>query len=132
MSDAKARNEYFRGPVPLTEEMASIVEPDCQSERLLEVKGLKKWFRSGSNALSRSTGHIRAVDGVDMTADRGETVALVGESGCGKSTLGRAIVRLLAPTSGSVWFDGDDLAAMNGAAPPLHQGAPLRYTHLRP
>ncbi|MDR0649140.1 MAG: ATP-binding cassette domain-containing protein [Synergistaceae bacterium] len=116
MSDAKARNEYFRGPAPLTEEVARIVEPDCRSERLLEVKGLKKWFRSGSNALSRSTGHIRAVDGVDMTADRGETVALVGESGCGKSTLGRAIVRLLAPTSGSVWFDGDDLAAMNGAA----------------
>jgi oligopeptide/dipeptide ABC transporter ATP-binding protein len=87
-----------------------------RGDTLLEVRGLRKWFPMSKGALSRVTGHIRAVDGVDMTVGRGETVALVGESGCGKSTLGRAIVRLFRPTSGVVIFDGTDLASLDGEA----------------
>jgi oligopeptide/dipeptide ABC transporter ATP-binding protein len=86
------------------------------SDALLDVRDLKKWFTVSKGALARSTGHIRAVDGVNMTVGRGETVALVGESGCGKSTLGRTIVRLLKPTSGAVLFEGTDLASLGGEA----------------
>ncbi|MDR1482983.1 MAG: dipeptide ABC transporter ATP-binding protein [Synergistaceae bacterium] len=81
---------------------------------LLVLDKLRKWFRVSGGPLSHSSGHVRAVDGVDMTVGSGETVALVGESGCGKSTLGRTIVRLLEPTSGSVWFDGEDMASLKG------------------
>ncbi|MDR3076324.1 MAG: ATP-binding cassette domain-containing protein, partial [Synergistaceae bacterium] len=83
--------------------MTAMVHDD--SAPLLEVTGLTKWFN-----------RVRAVDGVDMRVYRGETVALVGESGCGKSTLGRTIVRLLRPTSGSVMFDGADMASLGGGA----------------
>jgi oligopeptide/dipeptide ABC transporter ATP-binding protein len=93
--------------------MAQIVEPDGD-KLLLEARELRKWFRVSGGALSRKSGRVRAVDGVDITVSQGETVALVGESGCGKSTLGRAIVRLLTPTSGSVWFDGEDITRMEG------------------
>ncbi|MDR3254040.1 MAG: dipeptide ABC transporter ATP-binding protein [Synergistaceae bacterium] len=89
--------------------MAFIVEGN--SAPLLEVKDLKKWFRVSKGAFS-SGGAVRALDGVDLDVRVGETVALVGESGCGKSTLGRAIVRLLVPTSGSVRFEGENLASL--------------------
>jgi oligopeptide/dipeptide ABC transporter ATP-binding protein len=79
---------------------------------LLQVRGLKKWFRVQKGALSRTTGYVKAVDGVDMDVEAGETVALVGESGCGKSTLGRTVIHLLSPTEGSVVFDGVDLATL--------------------
>ena len=62
----------------------------------------------------RTVGHVRAVDGVDLTIHRGETYGLVGESGCGKSTLGKAILNLEPPTAGSVVFDGVDIASLKG------------------
>ncbi|MDR1885125.1 MAG: dipeptide/oligopeptide/nickel ABC transporter ATP-binding protein, partial [Synergistaceae bacterium] len=82
---------------------------------LLEVSDLKKWFDASGGAFSRGGPRLRAVDGVSMSVEHGSTVALVGESGCGKSTLGRTIVRLLNPTSGSVIFEGTDMAPLKGA-----------------
>jgi peptide/nickel transport system ATP-binding protein len=75
-------------------------------EKLLEVKNLKKYFPSGSQV-------VKAVDDVSFDVYKGETLGLVGESGCGKSTTGRAILRLIEPTSGSVKLDGVDIGALS-------------------
>ncbi|MFG6192118.1 ABC transporter ATP-binding protein [Nonomuraea sp. JJY05] len=74
------------------------------NEPLLEVAGLRKHFPVRGGFLRRRIGDVKAVDGVDLTVHRGETVALVGESGCGKSTTGRTIVRLEEPSAGEVVF----------------------------
>ncbi|MFG1941134.1 ATP-binding cassette domain-containing protein, partial [Micromonospora tulbaghiae] len=81
---------------------AVLAAPD--SEPLLSVRGLTKHFpvRQGL----RSTGAVRAVDGLDFDVRAGETLGLVGESGCGKTTTGRMLVRLLEPTAGSITFAG--------------------------
>ncbi|RAT98018.1 ABC transporter ATP-binding protein [Brevibacillus sp. Leaf182] len=79
---------------------------------LLEVKGLQQHFPIKGGFLKRTTGHVKAVDGIDLTVYPGETLGIVGESGCGKSTTGRTILRLLEPTAGEVWFDGKDLAKL--------------------
>ncbi|MBW4091600.1 MAG: ABC transporter ATP-binding protein [Proteobacteria bacterium] len=74
---------------------------------LLEVTNLRKHFPLHGGVLGRTTGYVYAVDGVSFDIARGETLSLVGESGCGKSTVGRAILRLVAPTSGEVLLDGE-------------------------
>ena len=80
---------------------------------LLEIRGLKKYFPVGGGLFSRRKGAVRAVDGVDLTVEAGETLGLVGESGCGKSTLGRAILRLIEPTAGEVVFEGKNLSKLS-------------------
>jgi len=74
------------------------------SEPLLEIRGLSKRFPIHSGLSRRVTGEVRAIDGVDLTIMRGETLGLVGESGCGKSTTGRAILRAIEPTEGEILF----------------------------
>jgi oligopeptide/dipeptide ABC transporter ATP-binding protein len=81
---------------------------------LLEIRDLKKYFPVSAGLLARATDHVKAIDGVSLDVEDGETVGLVGESGCGKTSLGRCLVRLIEPTSGSVAFDGRDLAALSG------------------
>ena len=71
---------------------------------LLEVKDLKKYFPIQKGFLRRVAGHVKAVDGVSFSINRGETLGLVGESGCGKTTLGRCLLRAVEPTEGHVYF----------------------------
>src|ERR1700691_1393986 len=79
---------------------------------LLEIRNLTKLFPLGESLLGgNAKGEVRAVDDVSFDIESGETLGLVGESGSGKSTLGRLILRLIEPTSGSIWFEGRDLLA---------------------
>ena len=87
-----------------------------QGQPLVEVRGLKTWFPVRSGVVGRVAGHVRAVDGVDLTVYEGETLGLVGESGCGKSTLGRSILRLVEPTAGEVRFKGKDVLRLGSRA----------------
>ena len=76
---------------------------------VLKVENLKKYFPIKAGVFSKTVGHVKAVDGVSFTIDKGETLGLVGESGCGKSTTGRAILRLFEKTDGNVYFEGKDI-----------------------
>ncbi len=82
---------------------------------LLQVRDLRRYYPIRKGVIARTVGHVRAVDGVSFDVYPGETVGIVGESGCGKSTTGRAVVRLEPPTSGSVLFDGTDIATLSTA-----------------
>ncbi|HEY1788009.1 MAG TPA: dipeptide ABC transporter ATP-binding protein [Verrucomicrobiae bacterium] len=83
---------------------------------LLEVKNLKVHFPVKQGLFSRVHETVKAVDDVSFTIAPGETLGLVGESGCGKTTLGRAIVRLVEPTSGEIALEGEDITRMGGSA----------------
>src|SRR5919106_943972 len=85
------------------------------SELLVEVRDLVKHFPIRQGLLQRQVGAVRAVDGVSFDVIRGETLGLVGESGCGKSTTARLLLRLMEPTSGSIKFDGQEIATAKGA-----------------
>jgi len=80
---------------------------------LVDVNDLKVHFPIRAGLFQRQIGSVKAVDGITFEVRRGETLGLVGESGCGKSTTGRAVIRLREPTSGSVFFDGVDLAKVD-------------------
>ncbi|WP_028034709.1 oligopeptide/dipeptide ABC transporter ATP-binding protein [Chelativorans sp. J32] len=83
---------------------------------LLQVEGLTVHFPIRKGVLQRQVGTVRAVDGIDFTLKRGETLSLVGESGCGKSTTGLALMGLVKATGGTVTFAGERIAGLRGAA----------------
>ena len=80
---------------------------------LLEIRNLKKYFPVGGGFFTRRGGEVKAVDGVSLTVEEGETLGLVGESGCGKSTFGRTLLRLVEPTEGEVLFQGVNLLKLS-------------------
>ncbi len=84
------------------------------TEPLLEVRDLAVHFPIRKGFFSRVVDHVRAVDGISFRVYRGQTLGLVGESGCGKTTAGRAILRLIEPSGGTVRFDGTDLSQLHG------------------
>ena len=91
-------------------------KPDLRIESatsLLQVSDLKVHFPIRKGVLQREIGQVKAVDGVSLEIPRGRTLALVGESGCGKTTLGKALLRLIRPTSGSIRFAGRELIGAN-------------------
>ncbi len=79
-------------------------------EPLLKVENLKVYFPVKKNFVGKILQEFKAVDNVSFTVDKGETLGLVGESGCGKTTLGRALIRLIPPTSGNILFNGKNIA----------------------
>ena len=84
-----------------------------QKDYLLEVDNLVKYFPIKTGFFKRTTGYVKAVDGISFKIERGKTMGLVGESGCGKSTCGRTILRLLEKTSGDVRIDGKDIFSLS-------------------
>ncbi len=83
------------------------------TQPLLEVRGLIKHFPLKSGVFSRTTGAVRAVDGVSFSIEKGHTLSLVGESGSGKTTIGRLAIGLEDLTEGKVTFDGIDLSTLS-------------------
>ncbi|HKT21105.1 MAG TPA: ABC transporter ATP-binding protein [Nitrososphaerales archaeon] len=81
---------------------------------ILRIDGLVKWYSKKSGVYPRKVTNLRAVDGVTLSVRRGETLGVVGESGCGKTTLARTVMRLTRPTSGSIFFEGADIASLDG------------------
>ncbi|NDJ77297.1 MAG: ATP-binding cassette domain-containing protein [Chloroflexi bacterium] len=84
--------------------MTDIAKTD--TDNLLEIRDLKVYYEIKGSVLKRTVGVVKAVDGVDLAIKRGEILGLVGESGCGKTTVGRAILRLVEATEGTVSFNG--------------------------
>ena len=86
-----------------------------ENTALVQIKGLKKYFPITQGIIfQRKVADVKAVDGLDFSITKGETLGLVGESGCGKSTTGRSILQLYRPTAGEVIFQGKDLAKIQG------------------
>jgi peptide/nickel transport system ATP-binding protein len=89
-----------------------VSDPRPSERNLLEVRNLKKYFPVKGGLLSRTIGHVKAVDDVSFDIKAGEVVGLVGESGSGKTTTGRTILRLTEPTEGEILFDGVDITKL--------------------
>src|SRR4051794_14390652 len=85
----------------------------AMAEPLLRVRNLKKYFPVRTGLFSRVSARVRAVDDISFDVEEGETLGLVGESGCGKSTTGRAILRLIEPTSGEIWFRDQNISELD-------------------
>ncbi len=116
--------QFFKAPKhPYTQKLLKDAVPSkhikvaAAADSLLQVKDLKVHFPIKKGIFQRTVGQVKAVDGVDLTLYKGQTLALVGESGSGKSTLGQAILKLITPTNGSIDFQLKDqvvdLAALN-------------------
>ena len=114
------------GPAPARPLAAEPTRPATAAKAgavLLEVKDLKVHFPVRRGILRRTASSVKAVDGVSFELRAGRTLALVGESGCGKTTTGKAILQLIAPTSGSVLFQGREISRLSRAELRPRRGA---------
>src|SRR5690606_5874301 len=108
-------HEYTQSLIAaLPERLPRIVRGQAHAEPLVEVRDLAVHFPVRRGLLRRVVDHFRAVDGVSLDVHPGEVVALVGESGCGKTTLGRALLRLIEPTAGTIALEGRDITHLSG------------------
>lgn len=96
------------------EGLAPLSKPPEEGAPLLEVRGLRTYYPIRKGLFRKTVGHIKAVDGIDLSIRRGTTLALVGESGCGKTTAGKSIIQLIRPTGGEIIFNGHDLSKLSG------------------
>jgi oligopeptide transport system ATP-binding protein len=80
---------------------------------MLEVKNLKMYFPVKRGILRRTAGYVKAIDDVTFSIGKRETLGLVGESGCGKTTIGKCVIRLLRPTAGRIYFEGNDISGLS-------------------
>ena len=101
--------------------MTSPTKGSTTTPPILEVRELRKYFPIRKGMFSRTVGQVKALDGISFDVRAGEVLGLVGESGCGKTTAGRCILQLIAPTSGSVKFESQELVGL-----PRRQMRPLR------
>ncbi|HYD56090.1 MAG TPA: dipeptide ABC transporter ATP-binding protein [Burkholderiales bacterium] len=107
---------------------AGAAPEERNEEPLLTVEDLKVHFPIRRGVFRRTVGYVKAVDGISLELARGRTLALVGESGCGKTTAGKAILQLIAPTSGRVVYDGKDLVGMRrGEMRPLRSAMQIVF-----
>jgi oligopeptide/dipeptide ABC transporter ATP-binding protein len=99
-----------------------------EGEELLTVTGLVKHFPIRRGLLQRQVGAVQAVDGLDFSVRKGETLSLVGESGCGKTTTGRMLTRLEEPTAGKIVFEGHDITHLSdGKMRPLRRDVQMIF-----
>ncbi len=128
-SDGAQHGEPSDGAISSQDAQGRQSSPSATSpagEHLLVVEGLKKHFPIRKGMLRRVVNHVRAVDDVSFTIERGETLSLVGESGCGKTTTSRCILRALDPTAGSIRFSLGEGRAVELAELPKRRLRPLR------
>lgn len=85
------------------------------TQPLLEVQQLKKYFPVEKGFFGKTNSFVHAVDDISFSINKGDTFGMVGESGCGKSTTGRLLMKLLDPTEGSLWFDGENITNLTNA-----------------
>jgi len=104
--EAEAAKEQKARDEKAAADMLLPPDPDA----LLEVRHLKKYFPLGKTITGKPTSWLRAVDDVSVKLKAGETIGIVGESGCGKTTFGRTLLKLYQPTSGQIFFEGQDIA----------------------
>ena len=103
-------------PARSERDMTPPTVPADTAQPLLQVDGLKMYFPVRRGFFQRTVGHVRAVDDVSLSIQAGRTLALVGESGCGKTTVGKALLRLIEPTAGTLSLGGEIILAKNVAS----------------
>src|SRR5690606_2557258 len=108
-----------RLPLPLVRNMSPAVGwakrrgKPMAAPALVKLENLKKHYPRRSSWFRRSTGEVKAVDGISLELYAGEPLGVVGESGCGKSTIGRTLIRLEKPTEGRIRFEGADITHLS-------------------